>query len=280
LSLVLVVLGLLFKLSLVPLHFWVPDVYEGAPTPVTAFMSVAVKIGVLGAIIRMFSSMGGGFGMEWSVLFWWGAVVTILGGNLLALVQENLKRMLAYSSIAHAGYLILGLVTLGTDGYTAILFYLLIYLIMNVLAFGSVSMLAKDDDSYYYSDLRGLSENSPLLAATLAVAMISLTGLPPTAGFMGKLFLFYAVVQAGYPLLAVIAVIGSVISVGYYFQVIVYSYMQEPDEESGFIGLNLGGLSRLTAVLSALAILYLGLNPGALYERIYRILDGLSASVS
>ena len=275
LSFAVVILGLLFKLSIVPLHFWVPDVYEGAPTPVTAFMSVAVKIGVLGALVRIYSHLAGGVGVDWSMLFWWGAVVTILGGNVLALVQENLKRMLAYSSIAHAGYLMLGLVTLGSDGYTAVLFYLLIYLLMNVLAFGVISMLDKDGDSYFYSDLQGLSQSSPLLAAALAVAMISLAGLPPTAGFMGKLFLFYGVVQAGYPLLAVFAVIGSVISVAYYFQVIVYSYMREPDEDAGFVGLNLGGLSRLTAALSVVLILYLGINPGDVYQQIRMIVDGL-----
>lgn len=279
LSLAVVVLGLLFKLSTVPLHFWVPDVYEGAPTPVTAFMSVAVKVAVLGALIRSFGFVDEFGGVDWVTIFWWGSAVTIVAGNVLALVQENLKRMLAYSSVAHGGYLLMGLVALNDRGYAAIVFYLLVYVLMNVLAFGVISMLSSDEDEYHYSDLRGLSEASPLLAAALAVSMISLSGLPPTAGFMGKLFLFYGVVQAGYPGLAVIAVLGSVVSVCYYFNVIVYAYMRDPAEDEGFIGLESGFLPTATAALSAAVILVLGVTPGLVYDYLHTVIEGLQSSL-
>lgn len=275
LSSVIVFLGFLFKLSIVPLQFWVPDVYEGAPTPITAYMSVGVKIAVLCAFIRILTVTGYPGSFEWFELFWWGSTLTILGGNILALVQDHLKRMLAYSSVAHAGYLLMGLVALTREGYSAILFYLLVYLFMNILAFGVISLLESEDDRYTYSDLRGLSASSPLLAAGLAVSMISLSGLPPTAGFMGKLFLFYGVVRAGFPILAVIGVVGSMISVAYYFRVIVHSYMLEPSNDGEFIGVSAGFLTKLTTAVTALLILYLGVNPTTVYNQLTRVVDGI-----
>lgn len=269
LSFGIILLSLLFKLSLIPLHFWVPDVYEGAPTVLTGYMSVAVKIGVIGALIRLslpaMEVLGTLF--PWDYLFWWFAVLTILGGNLLALVQDSLKRMLAYSSIAHAGYVTLGLLAFSQGGQAAILFYLSIYLLMNLLAFGIIGLLNKDEDLYYYSDLKGLSVNQPFVALALAVSMISLSGLPPTAGFMGKLMLFRSVVDAGFPTLAVLAVLGSLVSVAYYFRVIIYSYMRESEEgepsgilSSPFVNIAVGA--------SALLILYFGVYPTGLYRLI------------
>ncbi len=270
-----VFLGFLFKLSVVPLQFWVPDVYEGAPTPVTAYMSVAVKIGVLGAFIRILSHVLGLGALDLASFLWWASAVTIVFGNLLALVQNSLKRMLAYSSIAHAGYLLLGLVALDVRGYTAILFYLAVYLLMNLLVFGVIGFIESDEDQYQFDDLKGLSETRPVLAASLVLAMVSLVGLPPTGGFMGKLFLFYGVVQAGYSSLAVIAVLGSVVSVAYYFRVIVYSYMKTPVEEDGAVRVRSGFLSTTTVALSALLILYLGISPSFVYNKLFVILEGL-----
>ncbi|MFB6345734.1 MAG: NADH-quinone oxidoreductase subunit N [bacterium] len=273
LSFALVLVSLFFKLSLIPLHFWVPDVYEGAPTILTGYMSVAVKIGVIGALIRLSAPVLeiSGPALPWVAITWWFAAVTILGGNLLALAQDSLKRMLAYSSIAHAGYVTLGLVSPAPTAraYTAMLFYLSIYVLMNLLAFGIIGLLNKDEDFYVYSDLKGLSQTHPAMALALAVSMISLSGLPPTAGFMGKLMLFKSVVTAGYPALAVVAVLGSLVSVAYYFRVIIYSYMRKPDADEAVFGLNTGPVVNLTAGLSAVIILYLGIHPTWFYEFIH-----------
>ena len=272
LSVFVVVLGFLFKLSLVPMHFWVPDVYEGAPTQVTAFMSVAVKMAVFAVLIRMLTLYHGIEWIPWSSIFWWFALGTILLANLFALVQESVKRMLAYSSIAHAGYLMLGLVALSPDGFTAIVFYLTVYMVMNILAFGVVELASTSGD-YLYDDLRGLSLDQPVLAFALAIAMISLTGLPPTAGFMGKLMLFRSVVEAGYVSLAIVAVFGSLLSVGYYFRVIIYAYIRSPLEDQDEIRATPVALSRATSVAGLIFLLIIGFFPNWIYQPIGMVVD-------
>lgn len=264
-SLFVVGLGLTFKLSLVPLQFWVPDVYEGAPTPVTAFMSVAVKIAVVGVFVRLLSSTQVADIIPWSDVLFVLSVLTMFGGNLIALAQESVKRMLAYSSIAHAGYITLGLAAGSRDGFSAAVFYLAVYLVMNVTAFGLVYLAGESEDSHYYQDLHGLSQSNPVMALCLAVCMISLAGLPPTAGFMGKLMLFYSVIQAGYPWVAVGAVIASVISVAFYFRVIVHSYMRPAEIEDERVIPRLDLYASTGSVAAMLFLLLVGVMPSWLY---------------
>jgi NADH-quinone oxidoreductase subunit N len=277
-STVVVVIGLAFKLSLIPLHFWVPDVYEGAPTPVTAFMSVAVKMGVLAVLIRLLTLHGPGNWVPWSELFWWLALLTMVGGNILALVQESVKRMMAYSSIAHAGYLTLGLTVLSVDGFSAIVFYLSIYLVMNILAFGLIHV-AMGEGEYLYDDLRGFSTAQPVLAVCLAVSMISLAGLPPTGGFMGKLMLFYAVVKANYTPLAVVAVLSSLVSVAYYFKVIVYAFMKSNDTDEPNVFDVTSYVPGAVSLAGAAFLIIVGVTPGWLYEPI-RLVTGILGGLS
>lgn len=266
-SLVLFLGGMLFKLALVPLHVWVPDVYQGAPTPVTGYMSIVVKIAVFGVLIQ--------FLYQYTVhvepvisltgILWWLAALTMVVGNLLALVQEEIKRMLAYSSIAHAGYGVVGLVAGPALGYTAVVFYLCIYMVMNLVAFGVVSAISSEEDRCRYSDLHGLSLQQPLLAFGLAVSMISLAGLPITAGFMGKLVLFYAAVEQGYVLLVVLAVLMSVVSVAFYFRVIVHSYMKQPADDASPVRMADLRTTMIGALGTAL-LLIVGLFPYPLYR--------------
>ncbi|MFB6356213.1 MAG: NADH-quinone oxidoreductase subunit N [bacterium] len=266
-SLLVVVASLAFKLSLIPFHLWVPDVYEGAPTPITGFMSVAVKLAVLTVFIRFLSHVSSPESFSWSTLIAVLATLTIIGGNMLALVQESVKRMLAYSSIAHAGYLSLGLVAGTVEGYSAILFYLAIYLVMNLAAFGIIESVAGESGNYSYERFHGLSMEHPGLAIALAVCMISLSGLPPTAGFMGKLMLFYSVVGEGYTWLALVAVAGSLISVAFYFKVIVHSYLKEANlnQESKS---QPGWIARSLSVACMIYLIVLGVIPGKIYDMI------------
>jgi NADH-quinone oxidoreductase subunit N len=223
-----------FKVSLVPLHMWTPDVYEGAPTPVTGFMSVAVKAAGFAILIRVVVLALNPLSVDWSVIFWWMAVITMILGNVVALVQENIKRMLAYSSIAHAGYVLLAL-TPGTEaGLQAALVYLSIYTLMNLGAFGVVICLSRNgDQGTRIRDYAGLARKHPRIALAMAVFMFSLAGVPPTAGFIGKFYAFGAAVQAGYIGLAVIGVLMSAVSAYFYLRVLVVMYMQEPEHEQG-----------------------------------------------
>ncbi len=278
-SLLLVLFGLAFKLALVPFHVWVPDVYQGAPTPVTTYMSIVVKLAVFGVLIRLFVTMPVEPAIRLDAFLWWLALLTMLGGNLLALVQEDIKRMLAYSSIAHAGYALVGLAAGVLSGYASILFYLTVYLLMTLTAFGIVSTLTDETDRCRYNDLHGLSQRQPVLAFCLAISMISLAGLPITAGFMGKLILFYAAVEAGLILLVVVAVLMSLVSVAYYFRVIVHSYMKQPDDErSGSPETNL--LGRATAVGCTILILIVGVYPAVLIEPLTRLITVLAGGGS
>lgn len=290
-SVFIVVIGFTFKLSLIPLHFWVPDVYEGAPTPITAFMSVSVKIGVLAVLLRLLTLHDGTGVIPWTTFFWWLALLTMVGGNVLALVQESVKRMLAYSSIAHAGYLTLGLTALSSggragvglqqlsvDAVSAIVFYLSIYVVMNIVAFGVIHVASGEGD-YLYDDLRGLGTEQPLLAICLAITMISLAGLPPSGGFMGKLMLFYAVVKANFVPLAVIAVLSSVVSVAYYFQVIVYAFMKPNDGDEPNVFQVTSLLPGSVSLAGAIFLIIVGVFPAWLYGPI-RLVSGILGGFS
>jgi len=206
---------------------WTPDVYEGAPTPVTAFMAVGVKLAAFAAFLRVFMVDLGALGPHWQSVLWVIAALTMTVGNVIAAVQTNIKRMLAYSAIAHAGYLLLGMAA-GVQSGPAILYYLLAYAFTNLGAFAVVIALEhRGAASNLISDFRGLAERQPLLAGAMTIFLLSLTGVPPLAGFVGKFYIFSSALHQGYVSLVIIAVINSVISAYYYFYVIVAMYMQE-----------------------------------------------------
>jgi NADH-quinone oxidoreductase subunit N len=232
-TLLLIAMGLLavgfaFKVSAVPFQAWTPDVYDGAPAPVTAFMSVGTKAAALIAFARVFDFVLYPVTSDWMPTVWAITILTIVGGNILALVQSNVKRLLAYSSIAHAGYLLIGIVAGGIIGVSAILFYLLCYAFMNLGAFGIVSLLERADNSGNDAkDIRGLWYRQPVLAGVLAFFMLALAGFPPMSGFAGKYYIFYAALQGGHPELLVIGVLASVLGMYYYLRVIATMFMEK-----------------------------------------------------
>src|SRR6266702_4759751 len=216
LGIVLMGVGFAFKVSAAPFHMWTPDVYQGAPIPVTAFMSVGTKAAAFAMIVRVFAGGLPHLGPEWQVLLAFVAATSMIVGNLLAIAQTSLKRLLAYSGIAQAGYILVGVIAGGKTGLAAVLFYLFIYLFMNFGAFAIVTLLAGPD-----ADHDRLHRRNPLMAILMTVFMLSLAGFPPFVGFFGKLFLFTAAVNAGYTWLVVLAVLMSVVSVYYYVRVLV-----------------------------------------------------------
>jgi NADH-quinone oxidoreductase subunit N len=230
LAVILVVAGIGFKIAAVPFHMWAPDVYEGAPTPVTAFLSVGSKAASFAMLLRIFLEGMPSLSADWRILFEVLAIVTMTVGNLAALTQSNLKRMLAYSSIAHAGYLLIGVVAAGagyTRGVTATLVYLFIYAFMQMGAFGIIILMRRQDViGDELKDLTGLYLRRPVAAFAMLLFMLSLGGIPPTAGFMGKFWLFSSAIEAGFVWLAVIGVLNSAISLYYYIRVVVFMYLK------------------------------------------------------
>lgn len=230
LSGLLVFAGFGFKLALVPFHFWAPDVYEAAPTPVVAFLAVASKAAALGVSLRFFTTALGVMAPEWSLAFAGAAAVTIVFGNLAALPQTNLKRLLAYSSIAQSGYLLLGLAAMTPPGFSALLFYTVLYTLSNLTAFFVVLAWEEATGSADLASFAGLSRRAPFLAAAMLIALLSLGGIPPLAGFIGKFSLFLAVIHQGQMWLAFIAAAMSVVSVYYYLNVARVMYVEPPGE--------------------------------------------------
>lgn len=227
-AMALLAIGFSFKISAIPFQAWTPDVYEGAPGPVTAFMSVGTKAAALIAFARVFDVAFGAAIADWQPVIWAIAILTIIGGNIMAVVQTNAKRLLAYSSIAHAGYLLIGVVIGSVAGISAVLFYLLCYTFMNLGAFGILSMLEKSDGTGSdVRDLRGLWHRQPLLAGLLAVFLFALAGFPPMAGFAGKYYMFYVALVNGHPELLIIGVLASVLGMYYYLRVIATMFMEQ-----------------------------------------------------
>lgn len=226
---VMVLVGFSFKVAAVPFHSWVPDVYQGAPTPVTAFFSVAPKAAAFAVLLRIFVFGFSGLS-ELTTVFWVLAVLTMSVGNILALRQDNIKRMLAYSSISHAGYILVALAVGGADAVSAAIFYIVSYVMFNLGAFGVVSVLeTRTGCRSDYSELTGMSKAHPYLAAIMALFMFALAGFPPTAGFFGKFYIFSAAVESGLIWLTIIAVMNSFISVYFYLRVIKVSYFDTSD---------------------------------------------------
>ena len=256
----LLLVGFAFKVAAVPFHMWAPDVYEGAPTTVTALMSAGVKAAAFGAFLRVFLQALPGLAVHWQPLVAVLALLTMVIGNLAALAQSNIKRMLAYSSVAHAGYLLSALVAAPATAAEAVLFYLVAYAAVNLGGFGALAALAhRDREPLSLHDVAGLSARRPVLAATLTVFLVSLTGVPVTAGFVGKFYLFSAAVGAGYVGLAVVGVLMSVVSAYYYLRVVVAMYMREAPGDDPWAPVATG--ARLALGLSAGLVLALGVYP-------------------
>jgi NADH-quinone oxidoreductase subunit N len=271
LALGLLLVGFAFKVSAVPFHMWTPDAYEGAPAVVTGFMSTGVKAAAFAAFARVFLSAFEPFRADWAPLVWGIAVATMIVGTVVGVAQSNVKRMLAYSSIAHGGYLLVAIVAANQVGKAAVLFYLASYAVTNLVAFGVVALVGtRQRANDELRDFAGLWQSHPVLAGLMTVSLLSLGGLPPTVGFIGKWYVFSAAVSAGYYGLAIIGVLTSVVSVFFYLRLIVMMYMTErtaPSPAQVFAP----GLAALAVAVAA--ILYLGILPT-------RLLDLAAASIA
>ena len=228
----LLIVGLGFKAAVAPFHMWTPDVYEGAPTAITAYMSVAAKAAAFASIVRVFMVAFPALTSDWAGMLGLIAVLTMIVGNTVAIAQTNIKRMLAYSSIAHAGYILVAIVAANQLGIQSVLFYSFAYTLMNLGAFAIVILLGRrGEENELLSDYAGLGARQPALAFLMALFMLSLAGIPPTVGFVGKFYIFSAAMQAGQVVLAVLGVLASVISVYFYIRLIYIMYMVEPSRE-------------------------------------------------
>jgi NADH-quinone oxidoreductase subunit N len=272
LSMIFFVVAFGFKIAAVPFHMWAPDAYEGAPTSITAFMSVGPKAAGFAVLGRVFMIAFATLNLEWTSILIPLSILSMGVGNIVALAQTNIKRMLAYSSIAHAGYALIGVIVANNEGLASMMNYLMIYAFMNIGAFAVVIMLRtegfKGDN---ITDYEGLAKTHPFLSALMLIFMFSLTGLPPTAGFIGKLYVFMSAINAGYTWLVVVAVIFSAISAYFYLRIVMYMYMKEPKIEvatskSGTLGVALG----VTAVM----VLAIGVYPKFLVDLARAALTG------
>lgn len=237
-SLLLVLVGFGFKISAVPLHFWAPDVYEGAPTPVAGFLSTASKAAGFAVLVRVMLVVFPEISLQWGAVVAALSVATMTLGNLLALTQKNIKRMLAYSSIAHAGYALIGVVALSPLGVSSVVFYLVAYVVTNLAAFGVVAAFGRVTGSDEIIDYSGLSRRAPGLSLVMLVAFLSLAGMPPFGGFVVKFFVFAAAVNANLIWLAVIGVLNSIIGLYYYLTVLKYVYLYRSEDEGKPLPIN------------------------------------------
>ena len=266
----LLIVGFGFKVAIVPFHQWAPDVYEGAPTTIAAFISAGPKAAGFAAFLRIFMEALPDITSEWKMILVLLAMLTMTVGNVIAIAQTNIKRMLAYSSIAHAGYVLIGLAAANSEGTSSAIMYLFIYCVMNIGAFGAV-ILAKtaDGESLMISDYAGLGFKKPLLGMFMSLMLLSLASFPPTAGFVGKFYIFKSAVEVGHIWLVIIGAINTAISAFYYLRVVVTMYMREPEGELEFnpypatlvIGL----------VLAAIGVLLLGILPALIVNPVKAI---------
>ncbi len=268
----LLLIGFLFKVSAVPFHMWTPDAYQGAPTTITAFMSTGSKTAAFASLILVLYHA-----LDVSVAQWqWAlalvAVITMVLGNVVALAQTNVKRMLAYSAIAHAGYVLTGLAAANTAGYSGALYYLLVYTLMNIGAFGVMAELEWDEEqgcSQTLDSLAGIGYRKPILGVVMGICMFSLVGFPPLGGFIGKWKVFSAAISGGMTWLAIIGVITSVISAGYYLRVLVYFWMRSPEEAPDPVqtsSFSVTAASSLVLLFCAIGLLALGILPSSVLE--------------
>ena len=259
----LLLIGFAFKVALVPFHMWSPDVYQGAPTTVTGFLCTAPKAAGFGALLILFNNPLADIHYQWQDIFWLLAVLTMTVGNVTALVQSNVKRMLAFSSISHAGFLVMGILVLNVSSISAVLFYLVTYSVINLGSFAIVSAVEREENGLKFKDYRGLGLRYPWLAAAMTIFMISLAGFPPTAGFVAKYGLFSVAIAEGYIWLVVIAVLNTLISVYYYLRLVINMYMKE--EENALISSFNIIVIGLIWIMAAMMII-LGITPGFLLE--------------
>ena len=264
----LLLVGFFFKISAVPFHMWTPDVYQGTPTTLTAFMATASKTATYIAFIFVLSRMLATADGDWHGVLKVIAIITMIGGNLVALVQDNVKRMLAYSSIAHAGYLMVGLAAATPEGYSAVLYYLMVYTFMNIGAFGVLAYYERQHglDFTEIENLAGLGFKQPAMAIMLSIFLFSLAGIPPFAGFIGKYQVFAAAVNVNLIGLALVGVLASAASVYYYLRVMVYLFMKEPQTESTLT--NPGFIFKGAIVVLTAFTIYFGIMPGGISELI------------
>ncbi|HLO27118.1 MAG TPA: NADH-quinone oxidoreductase subunit N [Geobacteraceae bacterium] len=256
--------GIAFKVSLVPAHLWTPDVYEGAPAPVVAFLSTASKGSAVAFLLLLLAAAGGAGPLRTPI--WMLSLLSMVTGNLAALLQTNLKRMLAYSAIAQMGYIALALIVIGEGGFGAAAFYVVAYTAMNLAAFGVIASLTGGSEPAALEDYRGLGYSRPFQGGVMALAMFALAGIPPTAGFIGKFFIFAAAIRGGEVALAVIGILTAVVSVYYYLRVVVNLYMRPADTGRAPAS---GTLPEYVALAcAAMVILFLGIFPGPLAELI------------
>ncbi len=269
LGLVLLIVGFAFKVAAFPFHQWAPDVYEGAPTVVSGYMSAAGKAAAFSALVLVFSRLpvnilSGGAG-KIQIIIAVLAASSMLYGNIVAIAQTKIKRMLAYSSTAHAGYLLLGIAALNTSGATGIAIYAAVYLLMQIAAFGIVAMMEKETGTGLdLNDFAGLAKKRPWAAFLMAIIMLSLAGIPPFAGFFGKYYLFLAAINAGMTWLAIIGVISSIIASYFYLRVIVLMYFRDPVHVGDGIAVKENNISYIAIGLASAALVVLGLMPGLL----------------
>ena len=259
----LLLIGFAFKVALVPFHMWSPDVYQGAPTTVTGFLCTAPKAAGFGALIILFNRAFVEIHYQWQDIFWFLSALTMTVGNVSALIQHNVKRMLAFSSVSHAGFLIMGILVLNETSISAVLFYLVVYSIVNLGAFAIVSAAEQEEKGLNLKDYRGLAAQHPWLSAAMTIFMLSLAGFPPTAGFVAKYGIFSAAIEQGYIWLVIIGVLNTLISVYYYLRLVVNMYMQkEADPLQPAYGIVALGLLSLLVVV----VLVFGISPDFLLE--------------
>jgi len=268
LGLGLVLIALAFKIGVVPFHQWVPDVYQGAPTNVTGFMAAATKTAAFAVLLRFLIGAFGNNSDIWVPLITWLAILTMTVANLIALTQKNIKRLLAFSSIAHAGYLLIAVVCTPEDGVRAIMFYLTAYALMTVGAFAVLAAVGRGDaDSergYSLGEWAGLGWRRPMLAVAMSFFLFSLAGLPPTGGFFGKYLVFMAAINSKQYLLAVVGMLNATVAVYYYLRIVVTMYMRDPETDD--LPLPVSPAMAAVMLISIAGVLYLGLAPGRLLE--------------
>jgi NADH-quinone oxidoreductase subunit N len=262
----LILVGLAFKISAAPFQIWAPDVYQGAPTPVTAFLSAGPKAAAFAVLLRVFMTSFQPAGESWEPLIWISALLSMTIGNFAALVQTDVKRMLAYSSIAHAGYILVAMTARSEDGVAAAMFYLAAYVLMNIGAFAVVGYISGKGEKYLkIQDLAGLGVKQPMVAAALTIFMLSLIGVPLTAGFFGKFYIFKAALESRLVWLAVLGLLNSAVGAYYYLRILVVMYMQEPGEAvSALEPMPLGLKAAIIAPMAG--VLLLGIFPAALLD--------------
>ena len=273
-SLVFLTIGFGFKIASAPFHMWTPDVYEGAPTSITAFMATGVKAAGFAALVRVFFSALPAFRPDWTSIMWVITLATMTIGNVVAISQTNIKRMLAYSSIAHAGYILVAFVAGNDLGTSAILFYLMAYAFMNLGAFTCIILLGKKgEENTLINDYTGIGFKYPLLAVSMTIFLLSMAGIPPLGGFMAKFYVFSAAVKSKFYWLAILGVLNSAVSVYFYLRVTVLMYFRESERE--ITGLQFSWASVLALILTVIGTLYMGIFPANVLSLAQRSIAGL-----